>query len=185
MVTLLLRPDKHLYVTSSNSNFQGEDNFETLKIISANAVSGHDLLTCNVECHIINPSNEGDIIQLTFIQEDDKLAAYIPLSNKYTSVKGSLTVFLKMFDKCNNSIGYTNEVNFEIRYHPDITKYIPDEQLTLIDQYSEIFQKALNLIDTGEIQFDEEKIKVCIENYLNTNEVTEKEIEDLFKEVSV
>lgn len=184
MVTLHLTDDKRLIVVANSANYEGEHAFETVKIKSASEVSGHSLKDCTVECHIINPNGDGDIIQLAFIDEDKPEAEFL-LSNKYTAVNGNLILFLKIFAE-GDVIGLTNEVTVKISKHRAVTSYIANSQLTLLDQYSLIFQKASKFIEDGEIQIDEEKIRQQIEDYLKTHDVveelTEEDIRTLFTE---
>lgn len=172
MVTLALSSSKNLHTVANSANYEGEHAFETVKIVSASKVSGHTLKDCTVECHIINPNGDGDIIQLAFIDEDKPTAEFL-LSNKYTAVNGNLVLFLKIFAG-GDVIGLTNEVTVKIRRHRAVTSYIADSQLTLLDQYSKTLQKASKLIEDGEIQIDESKIRQQIEDYLNTHEIIDE-----------
>lgn len=184
MVTLQLINDKRLIVVSNSANYEGEHAFETVTVKSSETVSGHALKDCIIECHIINPNGDGDIIQLAFTGDDKPTAEFL-LSNKYTAVNGNLVLFLKIFAE-SDMIGLTNEVTVKISKHRAVTSYIANSQLTLLDQYSLIFQKASKLIEDGEIQIDEEKIRQQIEDYLKTHDVveelTEEDIRTLFTE---
>ena len=129
MVILYLNEKKILHAIKRACNYQGENAFETLRIISANTISGHALNDCIVECHIINPNGEGDIVQLNFndTTPDGEPTCDILLGNKYTAVNGELTVFLKLF--CDNDvIGLTNEVTIKIREHQAVTSYMSEGQ---------------------------------------------------------
>ena len=167
MTTLYLQANKVLQTVTCSQNYQGENSFETLRIISSDTVSGHDLSDCTVECHIINPSGEGDIIQLAFT--GDEPTAEVLLSKKYTAVNGDLTVFLKLFCE-GDVIGLTNEVTVRIKEHKAVTSYIPDSQLTLLDQYSQTFQRAENIINDGL----DEAVGESVENYLSTHDVVDE-----------
>ena len=184
MTTLYLQENKVLHTVTYTQNFQGENAFETLRIISANTISGHALTDCIVECHIINPNGEGDIVQLNFndTTPDGEPTCDILLGNKYTAVNGELTVFLKLF--CDNDvIGLTNEVTIKIREHQAVTSYMSEGQLTLLDQYSQTFHEAERIIETG---VDEEKVEEYIVEYLDTHEVvdelTAQEVAEIFEE---
>ena len=184
MTTLYLQENKVLHTVTYTQNFQGENAFETLRIISANTISGHALTDCIVECHIINPNGEGDIVQLNFndVTPDGEPTCDILLGNKYTAVNGELTVFLKLF--CDNDvIGLTNEVTIKIREHQAVTSYMSEGQLTLLDQYSQTFHEAERIIETG---VDEEKVEGYIVEYLDTHEVvdelTAQEVDEIFEE---
>ena len=182
MTTLYLQENKVLHTVTYTQNFQGENAFETLRIISAKTVSGHALGDCIVECHIINPNGEGDIIQLDFNGETERgePTVDILLGNKYTAVNGELTVFLKLFCE-GDVIGLTNEVTIKIREHQAVTSYMSEGQLTLLDQYSETFHEAERIIEVG---VDEEKVEGYINNYLDTHdiadEITAEEVDELF-----
>lgn len=168
MTTLCLRNNKELCTAAHSKNYQGENSFETLRIISAEEVSGHKLSDCTVECHIINPNGDGDIVQLAFVGEDKPVAEVI-LSKKYTAVNGNLIVFLKLF--CDGDvIGLTNEVTIKIHRHIAVESYISDSSLTLLDQYSMTFQKAESIVNEGLEQAVGEIVK----------ELTEEDIEPLF-----
>lgn len=184
MTTLYLQENKVLHTVTYAQNFQGENAFETLRIISANMISGHALTDCIVECHIINPNGEGDIVQLNFndVTPDGEPTCDILLGNKYTAVNGELTVFLKLF--CDNDvIGLTNEVTIKIREHQAVTSYMSEGQLTLLDQYSQTFHEAEQIIETG---IDEQKVEEYIVEYLDTHEVvdelTAQEVAEIFEE---
>ena len=184
MTTLYLQENKVLHTVTYAQNFQGENAFETLRIISANTISGHALTDCIVECHIINPNGEGDIVQLNFndVTPDGEPTCDILLGNKYTAVNGELTVFLKLF--CDNDvIGLTNEVTIKIREHQAVTSYMSEGQLTLLDQYSQTFHEAEQIIETG---IDEQKVEGYIVEYLDTHEVvdelTAQEVDEIFEE---
>lgn len=184
MTTLYLQENKVLHTVTYTKNFQGENAFETLRIISANTISGHTLTDCIVECHIINPNGEGDIVQLNFndTTPDGEPTCDILLGNKYTAVNGELTVFLKLF--CDNDvIGLTNEVTIKIREHQAVTSYMSEGQLTLLDQYSQTFHEAEEIIENG---VDEQKVEGYIVEYLDTHEVvdelTAQEVAEIFEE---
>lgn len=181
MTTLYLQENKALHTVTYTQNFQGENAFETLRIISAETVSGHALSDCIVECHIINPNGEGDIIQLDFSGETEREEPTVDilLGNKYTAVNGELTVFLKLFCE-GDVIGLTNEVTIKIREHQAVTSYMSEGQLTLLDQYSQTFQRAEEIIDEG---LDTVVIEE-IEDYLSTHdiadEITAEEVDEIF-----
>lgn len=184
MTTLYLQENKVLHTVTYTQNFQGENAFETLRIISANTISGHALTDCIVECHIINPNGEGDIVQLNFndVTPDGEPTCDILLGNKYTAVNGELTVFLKLF--CDNDvIGLTNEVTIKIREHQAVTSYMSEGQLTLLDQYSQTFHEAEEIIENG---VDKEKVEGYIVEYLDTHEIvdelTAQEVDEIFEE---
>lgn len=181
MTTLYLQENKALHTVTYTQNFQGENAFETLRIISADVVSGHALSDCIVECHIINPNGEGDIVQLDFngTTPQGEPTCDILLSNKYTAVNGELTVFLKLFYG-DDVIGLTNEVTIKIREHQAVTSYMSEGQLTLLDQYSQTFHRAEEIIDDG---LDTVVIEE-IEEYLSTHDVADEisaaEVDELF-----
>lgn len=181
MVLLYLNSSKMLHAVKRTCNYQGENSFETLRIISSENVSGHALSDCIVECHIINPNGEGDIVQLDFngTTPQGEPTCDILLSNKYTAVNGELTVFLKLF--CGNDvIGLTNEITIKIREHQAVSSYMSEGQLTLLDQYSQTFQRAEEIIDEG---LDTVVIEE-IEEYLSTHDVADEisaaEVDELF-----
>lgn len=181
MTTLYLQGNKVLQSVTYSKNYQGENAFETLRIISADVVSGHALSDCIVECHIINPNGEGDIVQLDFngTTPQGEPTCDILLSNKYTAVNGELTVFLKLFYG-EDVIGLTNEVTIKIREHQAVTSYMSEGQLTLLDQYSQTFQRAEEIIGEG---LDTVVIEE-IEEYLSTHDVADEisaaEVDELF-----
>ena len=168
MILLYLKKNKKLCAVRRSHSYQGENSFETLRIISADEISGHSLADCTIECHIINPYKEGDIVQLSFSGE--------------IAINGELIVFLKIF--CDgNVIGLTNEVTVKIREHKAVSSYISDSQLTLLDQYSITFQKAAQIVEQG---VDEEKFKEYVTDYFNTHdvayEITPEEVWEIFEE---
>ena len=180
MILLYLKKNKKLCAVRRSHSYQGENSFETLRIISADEISGHSLADCTIECHIINPYKEGDIVQLSFSGEIP--TSDILLGNKYTAINGELIVFLKIF--CDgNVIGLTNEVTVKIREHKAVSSYISDSQLTLLDQYSITFQKAAQIVEQG---VDEEKFKEYVTDYFNTHdvayEITPEEAWEIFEE---
>ena len=184
MTTLYLQENKVLHTVTYAQKFQGQNAFETLRIISANTISGHALTDCIVECHILHPNGEGDIVQLNFddTTPDGEPTCDILLGNKYTAVNGELTVFLKLF--CDNDvIGLTNEVTIKIREHQAVTSYMSEGQLTLLDQYSQTFHEAEEIIENG---VDEQKVEGYIVEYLDTHEVvdelTAQEVAEIFEE---
>ena len=180
MILLYLKNNKKLCAVQRSRTYQGENGFETLRILSANEISGHKLSDCTVECHIINPYKEGDIVQLYFT--GDVPTSDILLGSKYTAVNGELIVFLKIFCE-GNVIGLTNEVTVKIREHKAVTSYISDSQLTLLDQYSITFQKAAQIVEQG---VDEEKFEEYVTNYFNTHDVayelTAEEVSEIFED---
>ena len=184
MTTLYLQENQVLHTVTYAQNFQGENAFETLRIISAKTISGHALTDCIVECHIINPNGEGAIVQLNFndTTPDGEPTCAILLGNKYTAVNGELTVFLKLF--CDNDvIGLTNEVTIKIREHQAVTSYMSEGQLTLLDQYSQTFHEAEEIIENG---VDEQKVEGYIVEYLDTHEIVDEltaaEVAEIFEE---
>lgn len=183
MTTLYLQENKVLHTVTYTQNFQGENAFETLRIISADTISGHALSDCIVECHIINPHGEGDIVQLDFSGEtpEGEPTCDILLSNKYTAVNGELTVFLKLF--CGEDvIGLTNEVTIKIREHQAVTSYMSEGQLTLLDQYSQTFQRAEEIIDDGLDTAVAESVELYLSTHDVADEITAEEVSELFEE---
>ena len=182
MILLYLNECKKLHAVIRACNYQGENAFETLRIISADVVSGHALRDCIVECHIINPHGEGDIVQLNFdgLTPKGEPTCDILLSNKYTAVNGELTVFLKLF--CGEDIiGLTNEVTITIKEHQAVTSYMSDGQLTLLDQYSQMFHRLEQLAVEG---IDDEIVEEYINSYLDSHEIideiTAQEVAEIF-----
>ena len=179
MIVLYLNEKKKLCVRNDSENFEGENSFEKIKIISENKVSGHRLKDCAVECHVINPNGDGDIIRLAFVGRERPEAEFL-LSGRYTAVNGELIVFLKIFAG-DDVIGLTNEVVIKISNHRAVTSYIPEGQLTLLDQYSQTLKKAADILENG---IDEQKINGYIREYLRNNEIvyelTEEDIKVLF-----
>ena len=104
------------------------------------------------------------------------------MSSKYTAVNGELTVFLKIFCE-DDIIGLTNEVTIKVREHQAVTSYIPESQLTLLDQYSRTFQRAEEIINSG---LDEETIAASLNSYFETHdlvdELTAEEVSEIFEE---
>lgn len=181
MTILYLQENKVLQAVTYSKNFEGENSFETLRIISADMISGHALSDCIVECHIINPNGEGDIVQLDFgeVTEQGEPMCDILLSNKYTAVNGELTVFLKLF--CDDDvIGLTNEVTIKIREHQAVTSYMSEGQLTLLDQYSQTFQRAEEIIDDGLDTAVSESIEAYLATHDIADEITAEEVEEIF-----
>ena len=183
MTILYLQENKVLQAVTYSKNFEGENAFETLRIISADVVSGHALSDCIVECHIINPNGEGDIVQLDFGGETEQGEPMcdILLSNKYTAVNGELTVFLKLF--CDDDvIGLTNEVTIKIREHQAVTSYMSEGQLTLLDQYSQTFQRAEEIIDDGLDTAVAESVEIYLSTHDVADEITAEEVSEIFEE---
>lgn len=183
MTTLYLQENKVLHTVTYTQNFQGENAFETLRIISADTISGHALSDCIVECHIINPNGEGDIVQLDFngTTPQGEPTCDILLSNKYTAVNGELTVFLKLFYG-EDVIGLTNEVTIKIREHQAVTSYMSEGQLTLLDQYSQTFQRAEEIIDDGLDTAVAESVELYLTTHDVADEITAEEVSELFEE---
>ena len=183
MTTLYLQENKVVQTVTYARNYQGENAFEPLRIISADTISGHALSDCIVECHIINPNGEGDIVQLNFdgLTPKGEPTCDILLSNKYTAVNGELTVFLKLF--CGEDIiGLTNEVTIKIREHQAVTSYMSEGQLTLLDQYSETFQRAEEIIDDGLNTAVAESVEIYLSTHDVADEITAEEVSELFEE---
>ncbi len=178
MIGLYLNNRKQLSASVDSLNFEGENSFEKVKIVSDKKICGHSIEDCTVECHIITPGGEGDIVLLEFADRELPTAEFL-FDGRYTSQDGEIIIFLKIFSD-DEVIGLTNEVKVNIFRHKAVTKYISDYNLTLLDQYSEALQKAVEIIEEGL----DEIVGISVENYLSTHpmvdELTREDIMVLF-----
>lgn len=144
MIALFLRNDKTLILTQNEQLYEGENNFTILNIISAPAVQDYELTNFVCELHVINAKNEGDIVRLDFVQDEEsgKLKSAVKLPVSYLYAEGIISFFIKIIGT-DGEIGKTNIVRAKVNKHTDFDDYIGEPQLTLLDQYSLAFNNKL------------------------------------------
>lgn len=131
-----MQSNKRLIARNVSRNFEGENEFEDITIYLPFKYDGEDIQSYIIQLNIINKDNVGDVITLanpTIYKDRYKYEFPIPL--KWTAVPGKITFWLE-FLRNDKIVGYTNEVCAMIFDTREITDYIPEQSLSLLDEWT-------------------------------------------------
>lgn len=160
--------DKTLTITKYGNTYEDENYAEVIRILLPHELNSHSLKECTIELNLINQDNVGDVYDIsdTLTEYDDELyMSNIPMSNAFTYKSGKIQMWIKIINLSTNMIAKTNIVSYNIRPHIDIEGTIPQQSLSLLDEWvlkmNEILQETKESINSfsGEIQGLSKNIK--------------------------
>ena len=164
-MVLKMSKDKTLTITKTGNTYEDENNAETIKILLSRKVNGNDLSECFTHLCVINQDNLGDEINISKdLQEygDDFYVVDLNITNKLTYKSGLIKLWVKILNSDNEMVAKTNTVTHQIKEHLDIEDYIPEQQLSLLDDFSIRTEQALK--ECEDVVKDIENIKEQISN---------------------
>lgn len=129
-----MQSNKRLIARNIEKNYEGENEFEDITIYVPFEYDGDDMLNYIIELNVINKDNVGDVITLknpTIYK--DRYKYEFPIPSRWTAVPGKFTMWLK-FLKDGKVVGYTNETHSMIFDTKEITEYMSEDQLSLLDE---------------------------------------------------
>lgn len=132
-----MNPDKSLQVISLVQTFQNENNADELQFLLPQTYGDIDILTCKVTLYWLNSQGQGDAIPLQFDTElynDMYLKSIILISNKFTQVIGDLELWIEILNTESTTLLKSGVVKIPIREHKDFNEYIPEGQLSILDE---------------------------------------------------
>lgn len=132
--TLTLTQDKLLMLKQKSSNYKNENNYETLTINLPTTYQDKRTDDYMIQLNVINADKLGDILVLK--DPEIKNGRYVyttPIPNKWTYKEGDILFWLK-FTGTDGTVGLTNSVKAYISDSQDITEYIPEQTLSIIDE---------------------------------------------------
>lgn len=157
--------DKNLIITKTGNTYEDENNAEVIRVLLPHQINGNDLSKCVIHLCILNQDKLGDEINIsTNLQgyNNDLYIADIDLTNKFTYTSGEIQLWIKVFNQENEMVAKTNPINYQIKKHLDIEDYIPEQQLSLLDDFSIRMEQSLE--KTKGLINDVESIKEKIDN---------------------
>lgn len=150
--------DKNLKITPNTvnkKNYKGENNFETLSVIYPKILDDKDLTQYIVQINIINQDNVGDVIDVVnpIDMENGFLKFDYQIPDEWTYEVGEILLWLKILNT-DGIVGYTNEIKIPITDTKEISTFIPEQQLTLLDQWTirmnEVEASALQAVEDAQ-----------------------------------
>ena len=136
-IILVLSSDKVLSSKANIDNYKSENDFEYMTIYLPLVYNNNDILANTIQLNILNADNDGDVITLENpIVEKERYKYTLPIPVKWTYKSGKLTFWLKFLSD-NNIVGLTNEVYIYISESKEIAEYIPEQSLSLLDEWTQ------------------------------------------------
>lgn len=138
MLILKMDEGKHLTITKDGFTFEGENNAEKISVILPKFINGHDLKECIVDLNIAHQDNIGDIVEITPLLKEFNGEFYsceVDITNKVTFQAGNVQLWIKIINSASEMIAKSNPVKYTIRLHIDIDEIIPEQQLSLLDEW--------------------------------------------------
>ena len=147
MPTLKMTEDKILTITKAGNTYEDENNAEIIKVLLPRQVNGNDLSDCVIHLCVLNQENLGDEINIsTNLKEynDDLYVADINITNNITYKSGQIQLWIKVLNSDNQMVAKTNPIIYQIKKHLDIKDYIPEQNLSLLDDFSLRMEDAVD-----------------------------------------
>lgn len=147
MPTLKMTEDKILTITKAGNTYEDENNAEVIKVLLPNKVNGNDLSDCVIHLCVLNQENLGDEINISAILKehgDNLYVADINITNSITYKSGQIQLWIKVLNSDNEMVAKTNPVTYQIKEHLDIEDYIPEQSLSLLDDFSLRMENAVD-----------------------------------------
>jgi hypothetical protein len=139
MITVTITKDKVVHTQNDSIVFEGENLIDIIHINICKTIGNVNITEFSFLFDYINTSNVGDSIQLNDDSvdsiRDDFLAFEIPVTNELTSLSGKIKYWIRIIDAASSLIAKTAEREITIIDHASITDLIPEQSLTLLDQW--------------------------------------------------
>ena len=135
-MVLKMSNDKSLVITHSANAYEGENNAENIKILLPIYINDYDIRDCSVYLNIVNQDGVGDIIDISsdLTKYNDSLYQYdLLMSNVFTYKAGKIQLWIKIIEASQEIILKSDSVYCTIKPHIEIEEFIPEQQLTLIE----------------------------------------------------
>ena len=166
--SILMNQEKQLRKVSVPTVYLDENNADNILIICPQKYEDISLLSASVELHYIIHSDTpilikdeetgvekevyeiGDIKLLSFLDEpytmknnEEYLKAIVPITQNLTAFVGNIEFWLEIHTE-DGAIVKTNTVSLPIINHKNISEKIPEQTLSLLDDYLIKLQQLLN-----------------------------------------
>lgn len=135
-ISIFLDKDKNLYTKVNSLNYKAENNFEKLQIYIPLTYNNNPIDEYTIQLNVINEDNVGDVLTLSNpIIDKNKYKYEVPVPLRWTYKEGRIGLWLK-FLKDDNVVGLTNEIFLDIKDSKEIVEYIPEQSLSLLDEWT-------------------------------------------------
>lgn len=149
MLILKMSKDKNLTITKLGNTYQDENKAESIRILLPRTIKNNDLTECIVHLCVINQENVGDEINISSILQEHNENIYfadIDITNKLTYKDGKIELWIKVINSDGGMVAKTNIITYQIKKHKDIEGYIPEQQLSLLDDFSFRMENAVDSV---------------------------------------
>lgn len=143
MISLRLNDNKNLSLVKRNALYEGENKADTLKIILPKKIRDKNVQDLIINLNILNSEHTGDVIDISRMLEEyneDLYICEILIENTYTYLPGKISLWIEALDETDEMVLKTNVIRVDIKEHPSVGDFIPEQQLTLLVQW----QKDVN-----------------------------------------
>ena len=179
---LKMSEDKNLTITKSGNTYEDENNAEIIKVLLPRIINNNDLTECIVHLCILNQDGLGDEMNISSALKEysnNLYVADVSITNKITYKSGQIQFWIKILNTKNELVAKTNIVSYRIKEHKDIEDYIPEQNLTLLDDFSIRMEQSLEKTNYAiEVV---ERIKEKLDN-LDVGELSEELIRNYIDE---
>lgn len=145
-VVLSMSANKRLTCKVNESNFKGENKFEYITVYLPVTYKNTNMLDYTTQLNIINDDSVGDCVTLSNpTMENERYKYVFPIPIKWTYKVGKMALWLK-FLKDDETAGLTNEVYAEILDSREVVDYIPEQSLSLLDEWTLKMEETNNKV---------------------------------------
>lgn len=135
-INLIMDNNKHLSLNSRAYNYKSENNFENISVFLPLSYNNTDITDYTIQLNILNEDNEGDVITLSeFLRIDDRYKTTLKIPINWTYKAGKISFWLKFLSDT-GEVGLTNTVTIRICDSQEISEYIPEQSLSLLDEWT-------------------------------------------------
>ena len=131
---------------------------------------------------MLNQDGAGDEINITSALSEHDNSFYVfnvDVTNKITYKNGHVKFWIKILKPDNEMVAKTNTVNHQIKDHIDIEDYIPEQELSLLDDFS--IRMEQSLVKTEETMKIVDDLKQKVDN-LDVGEVSKELVKEYIDE---
>ena len=138
-----MNQSKVLSKTQTGEDYKNDNNLEVISVITPLTYNNFDLKLCTLQLNIIHPYGVGDVINLVNPVELDNgyMKFSVPITKEITFRAGDIEIWLKIVSGV-EVVGRTNSVFHEIKDVKNIENYIPQQQLSVLDQWTLLMQET-------------------------------------------
>lgn len=160
MISLRLNDNKNLSLVKRNALYEGENKADTLKIILPKKIRDKNVQDLIINLNILNSEHTGDVVDISRMLEEyneDLYICEILIENTYTYMPGKISLWIEVLDNADEMVLKTNVITVDIKEHPSVEDFIPEQQLTLLVQWQK---------DVNDIYGDMQKLHTDTEEYM-------------------